>query len=406
MRILMLAQFYPPTIGGEEHHVHNLSIELTRRGYDVSVATLWKEGLPEYEDDHGVHIHRIRGSMQRISSLFTQKERRHMPPFSDPEALIALRRLILYKRPDIVHAHNWMLHSFTPLKAWSGAKLVVTLHDCGLVCTKHRFEYRKVVCNGANFIKCLDCSTEHYGFAKGVPIIIGHRIWQRVAYKTVDMFLPVSQSVAEKTRLDKHNLPYHVIPNFISDTFSTSTSETDPIDTHLPQENYLLFVGMVGHGKGVEVLLQAYANMQSSVPLVLIGQPQPDFSMPLPSNVHLLGSWPHSSVMHAWKRSLIALTPSIDLDPFPTVTLEAMSMGCPVIASHIGGLPDIVEHGKTGLLVAPGDVHALQSAIQHLLDDSLLRERMGTRGKQRVVQFQASSVVPRIEQIYQEVLQS
>lgn len=81
-------------------------------------------------------------------------------------------------------------------------------------------------------------------------------------------------------------------------------------------------------------------------------------------------------------------------------------MGRPVIASRIGGLPDIVVDGETGLLVDPGDELVLRQSMRHLLDDPVLRERMGVRAKQRVGEFQASTVVPRIEQVYQEVLQS
>src|SRR5215471_10868223 len=109
MRILMLAQFYPPTIGGEERHVHNLSIELAARGHDVAVATLWHEGQKVFECDHGVRIYRIRGSLQRMDMLFVDQERHHSPPFPDPESLLALRRIILRERPEIVHAHNWIV---------------------------------------------------------------------------------------------------------------------------------------------------------------------------------------------------------------------------------------------------------------------------------------------------------
>src|SRR5437588_10936768 len=115
----MLAQFYPPIIGGEERHVRDLSIELVARGHQVTVATIWQEGMPAFECDQGVRVHRIRGSMQRVPLFFTVKERRHLPPFPDPELLWALRGIIIHERPDVVHAHNWIVHSFTPLKAWS-----------------------------------------------------------------------------------------------------------------------------------------------------------------------------------------------------------------------------------------------------------------------------------------------
>lgn len=406
MRILMLAQFYPPIIGGEEHHVHNLSIALAARGHAVSVATLWKAGLPEFEISQGVRIHRIHGSLQRISAIFTDRERQHLPPFPDPEMLWALRRIIAQERPHIVHAHNWAVHSFTPLKAWSKAKLVVTLHDCCLVCAKQRFEYHRSACTGPGLGKCLGCAAEHYGAARGVPIALATRVWGKVERSTVDMFLPVSQAIAETTQLAQQKIPYRIIPNFIADDIDVLSDDATPLLAQLPKDDFLLFVGMLSHGKGVEVMLRAYAEMGTQVPLVLIGQRQLDFSATFPPNVHALQSWPHAAVMSAWRRCSIALVPSVDLDAFPTVALEAMAMGRPVIASRIGGLPDIVVDDETGLLVPPADSHALREAIQFLLDDPERRQRMGALARQRVAQFRTKRVVPLIEQVYQELLQT
>ena len=101
MRILMLAQFYPPAIGGEERLVADLSIELAARGHDVSVVTLRHKGFSQFEIDRGVRIHRVRGTMQRLGMLFSESDRQSAPPFPDPEVLWALRRIILQERPDI-----------------------------------------------------------------------------------------------------------------------------------------------------------------------------------------------------------------------------------------------------------------------------------------------------------------
>ncbi len=201
MRILMLAQFYPPAIGGEERHVRNLSIELVARGHDVAVATLWQDGTPEFERDQGVRVHRFRASMQRVAALFSEKERQHAPPFADPEALWALRRIIMDERPDIVHAHNWIVHSFVPLKAWSKAKLVVTLHDYSLLCARKRLMYQGGLCDGPALLKCLRCASEHYGTAKGVPTALANAVSGMLERQIVDMFLPVSRAVAEGTQL-------------------------------------------------------------------------------------------------------------------------------------------------------------------------------------------------------------
>lgn len=406
MRILMLAQFYRPLIGGEERYVRDLSLELVARGHDVAVATLWQEGVPAFECDSGVRVHRIRASMQRMNVAFSEKERQHSPPFPDPEVLWALRGIITHERPDIVHAHNWMVHSFTPLKAWSKARLVVTLHDCSLACAKQAYVYHGGVCSGPGLMKCLGCAAGHYGIARGVPITLANWFWAGVEYRAVDMFLPVSQAVATATQLARHGVPYRTIPNFVSDDLGEVSDDTHPLLAQLPPQGYLLFVGDMGRGKGEEVLLRAYAAMESRVPLVLIGRMPDGLSARLPPNVLALSSWPHTAVMSALRRCTIALTPSTSFDSCPTVTLEAMAMGRPVIASRIGGLPDIVVDGETGLLVEPGQESTLRMAMQRLLDDRALREHMGARARQRVGEFQARTVVPLIEKIYQQVVQS
>jgi glycosyltransferase involved in cell wall biosynthesis len=400
----MLAQFYPPAIGGEELHVRNLSIELVARGHHVTVVTFQQEGAPVFECDQGVKVYRVGASMQRLSALFTDKKRQHAAPLADPETVWELQRIIRHERPDIVHAHNWLVHSFTPLKAWSKARLVVTLHDCSLVCAKQSFVYREGLCSGPGPTKCLKCASSHYGPMRGVPITVANWAGKLLERRTVDMFLPVSRAIAEATELAKHGLAHRIIPNFILEDSGQQLEEDNPLLAQLPHDAYLLFVGDIRRGKGVEVLLRAYGDMASQVPLVLIGRLGADFSSNLPPNVHLLQSWPHAAIMSAWSRCSIALVPSIVLDACPTVALEAMAMGRPVVASRIGGLPDIVDHGKTGFLVTPGDTLTLQKAIRRLLDDRALREGMGDLAKQKVVEFQASAVVPRIEQVYREVL--
>jgi glycosyltransferase involved in cell wall biosynthesis len=405
MRILMLAQFYPPSIGGEERHVADLSAELTARRHQVSVATLWHKGFAPFEIDKGVRIHRIHGTMQRMEAIFSYKDRQFAPPFTDPEALLALRRIISLERPDIVHAHNWIVHSFTPLKAWSGAKLIMTLHDYSLVCVQKRLMRHGVRCSGPGLSKCLECAADFYGIGKGVPSTLANFTWGALERRTVDMFLPVSHSVAEQTRLSKRGTSYRVVPNFIPDDAEPPGEEDDALLAQLPEGDFLLYVGDLMPDKGVDVLLQAHAQLKRQVPLVLIGRPVKGYTERFPPDVMHLGRWPHSAIMQAWSRCALALIPSICPDSCPTVAMEAMSMGRPIVASRIGGLTDIIVDGQSGLLVPPGDAQALQQAIQCLLDDPERRACMGIMARQRVVEFQAKSVVSRIEEVYHEVLE-
>jgi glycosyltransferase involved in cell wall biosynthesis len=82
------------------------------------------------------------------------------------------------------------------------------------------------------------------------------------------------------------------------------------------------------------------------------------------------------------------------------VVLEALAMGRPVVGSRTGGLPDLVDHGTTGLLVRPGDERALAAALGALLDDDRRRLAMARAAHVSAEQFSTASVVPRIEAVY------
>src|SRR5579884_993114 len=249
MRIMMLTQFYPPIIGGEERHVQTLSRALVAHGHDVAVVTLWHAGMPPFEEAEGIRVYRVRSMTQRLPWLFSESGRRHAPPWPDPETTRALHAIIRRERPQIVHAHNWLVHAFLPLKRSSGAKLVLTLHDNSFVCARKSFMYQGKPCIGPAAIKCLRCSMSHYGAFKGVPIVIGTRLMGIFEQNAVDMFLPVSQAVADGNNLRKRHLPYQVIPNFVPDDIGTRRATDDSRLAQLPREPYLLFVGDLSHLK-------------------------------------------------------------------------------------------------------------------------------------------------------------
>jgi glycogen synthase len=94
------------------------------------------------------------------------------------------------------------------------------------------------------------------------------------------------------------------------------------------------------------------------------------------------------------------IVPSIWDDPCPTVVLEAMAAGRPVIASATGGIVDMVVDKVTGLLVAPGDASALAQAISSVLRDPQAAQAFGAAGRDRAREFTVSAVVERVERLY------
>jgi len=108
--------------------------------------------------------------------------------------------------------------------------------------------------------------------------------------------------------------------------------------------------------------------------------------------------------MHAWSRSLFGILPSICADACPTVIMEAMASGKAVVSTAIGGIPDLVDHGETGVLAAPGDAGSLAAAMRTLIDDANLRQRMASQGLRKVETLKAKAVIPRIEKFYERIL--
>jgi glycosyltransferase involved in cell wall biosynthesis len=401
MRVLMLSQSYAPIVGGEERVVEDLSHELASRGHEVAVATL---ALPRERGstvEDGIPVHRLRSTSHRIVGLHRDAERRHSPPAPDPETVIDLRRLVDRLRPDVVHAHNWLVHSYLPLDRRADAALVLSLHDYSLLCATKRLLRRTDVCSGPGPVKCVFCAGEHYGRLRGLVAAAGTLSRQPIVRRHVDLFLPVSSTVRERSALGEAEA--EVIPNFLG-ALPGAPPAQDPRLSLLPQEPFILYFGDVTEDKGAWNLVETYRALEDPPPLVLIGRCYLDGIADRPG-VHVLGSWPHDLAIEALRRSLFSIAPSIWPEPFGLVALEAAAAGKPVIASDIGGLTDIVADGETGILVEPRDRDALRGAIGRLIDDERLRERMGAAAVERATEFRPETIVPRFEAAYRRALE-
>jgi glycosyltransferase involved in cell wall biosynthesis len=406
MRVLMLTQFYPPVIGGEERHVKALSEALVGRGHEVHVATMPHPSRPKTEVVGGVTVHSINGFFQRASFLFSELERPHAPPFPDPELAFRLLRLAQEVRPDIIHGHNWLIHSYFPWVARRGAAVVSTLHDHGLSCAIKTLVRKGTRCDGPELAKCLRCAGDHYGRAMGAVTAVGHLAAKSIHHRFVDHFIAVSQAVADTCSLSGGTVPYDVLPTFLPDDIDRLSPSTDPRIEQLPPDGFLLFVGELNHRKGLGTLIEAYSRLIDAPPLILIGRRCPDTPRTLPRNVTLHESWPHEAVMHAWRRCSFGLAPSNWIEPCATVVMEANAFGKPVIATNHGGFPGLVDQGRSGLLVPPDNPGELAQAIQTLNSNGALRASLSKGALQKVQSFKASAVVPRIEAVYHKALAS
>ncbi|MBT9151423.1 MAG: D-inositol 3-phosphate glycosyltransferase [candidate division WS2 bacterium] len=96
--------------------------------------------------------------------------------------------------------------------------------------------------------------------------------------------------------------------------------------------------------------------------------------------------------------------PSTSTESFGIVNLEAMTCGVPIVASKIGGVPDVVKDGENGLLVQPKDYEALADAIIYLLENEDERERMGKNGREKVESYSWERIAEETEKVYSSLM--
>jgi glycosyltransferase involved in cell wall biosynthesis len=220
-----------------------------------------------------------------------------------------------------------------------------------------------------------------------------------------DRYLAISTAAADGSRgILPPDAEIVLHPPMVPDDLLRVAQET-PRPDFLPAENgFLMFAGALGLHKGIDVLLAAHRKMRHQVPLVLLGTPQRDTPRIDDPNVTVVHNVPHPQVMASWMCASIAVVPSVCHEALGLVAVEAAIAGCPIVASDVGGLPEVVDHGSNGLLVPPGDPDALTAALDDLLDDPGLRKLMGEASRARTRPFGVRNVVPGIVEVYEDAL--
>ena len=168
----------------------------------------------------------------------------------------------------------------------------------------------------------------------------------------------------------------------------------------------LLFCGRLAPEKAVDVLLRAVAQLTDLSFFLHIAGDGPNRQklealaqdMNLGLRVVFEGQVDRCDIGEMFRRSDIVILPSLS-EAFPLVALEAVTAGCPVIASRVGGVPEIIRHEHNGLLVTPGDVGELASAIRRLCGNPALRDRMSRHALRLAPQFAWGRVLEQFETI-------
>lgn len=401
MNICFITGEYPPDTGGIATYIQQLGYGLVERGHSVDVITSAR-GAAATEDDRGVRIHRLGHSTggRLLAGRLGVAGRRVLGSACDRllwsyAAFRRLRALARAKIIDVIEAPEFMAMAFF-VSLGGKWPLVIKLHTPTKLC--YQLDGLHVTAD----IRLLD-------------------VIERKTAANASLILAPSASMAQHVReawgID--NKLVRVIPNPIDQTnFCPKSDGTS--------ERIVLYVGRLEKRKGVDVLIKAFggfARADPAVSLSLVGGDTRTFelnSRPLTCAEYIDGSITDANIkkrivfwgkierrqlVDFYQRASVVVCPSERFENFPYVVLEAMSCGKPVIASNCGGLAEMIEDGKQGVLVRPGDPDALQSALAKLLKEPGLCRAMGLAGIERIEKVYARQVVvPRMLDAYTDAI--
>ncbi len=376
MKILLLTQRFPPALGGVETHVWHLAEALTKRGDEVEVLTTdlrTDTPLERLGDDDGEFpypVHRVRAIKAAVL----------------PHALGNVSPSMIYRvlsgRWDVVHGHAY---GYFPTFA---ASLGGLLDRSALVITPHSDPGRP--------------SLEKRAFDHLVPLVT-----LRQAHRVIAL------TGLEADHLESLGVPREriaVIPNGVDVAeFAWGRDRLRDGDG-----TSILFAGRCyPDQKGLEVLMHAVSRLPHglAVHVRIVGEDWGGYAvvrdlarrLGIEHRVTLVGMLDRPQLLEEFQRADLFVLPSL-FDSFPIAILEAMAAGLPVIATRVGGVPEVVLDGETGLLVEPGDPKRLASAIEMLASDASARRNMGKQGRARAQLFSWEDVIARTRRVYQEAV--
>jgi len=365
----------PPTEGGAvEHWVHEVSRRLAGDGFTVSVISRPAAG----EGDSRIRYLGVPWSRAgRWLLKIKQTSARHNPARALAKLgnvmgyALDVRRAMRDTRADIVYVHNDpLLASLLPKRP--GQKLVLHMHN------------------------------DHLTSSALGPLL-------RLALPRIDRILCVSAFITERARaaLPRQAGKIQTVLNATDTALfrkypADAGAETVSPAAGEPGPFQFLYVGRLTRDKGVHVLLEAFAAVHAACPgarLVIAGSsffanaPKTSYEQglalqaaPLSASIAFTGFIPHGALRFMYSQADAVVVPSIWQEPFGLVGLEAMSSEACVIATRVGGIPELVADGQTGLLVAPGDARALAAAMTRVMQDLGLRQRLGRAARRSVLE--------------------
>jgi glycosyltransferase involved in cell wall biosynthesis len=420
--VLFAAEYYPPFApGGAEWSTAAWAAALARRGHRVTVVTP-NYGAAAREERDGATIVRVPFPVKLRPGQGEARFLAHRNPLFHLYFAWHVRRAARAAGAEIIHAQGKAALVGCWLAGRSlGRPVLVTIRDLGLLCPLGHctvFEpWERFDCTTAQYLgKCLPYHLAHYATALGplgrarvrvaaLAAWVDNRLRQRALGRAAGV-VGVSRGILGVYPARLLGPRARVVPNPPPPVTVPSEALARAARARLGvgAAPLVLYAGKLSIGKGTPVLLEALDRIAAAVPgarFALAGKG--DMALPARPDLHVLGVLPQAELFALYRAADVIVVPSVWPEPLSRVLLEAMRIGRPVVATAVGGTPEAVEHGVTGLLVPRQDPEALAKAVIELLLDPERRARMGRAAAERArTDFDEDRLVTALLDVYRE----
>ncbi|MBE5875484.1 MAG: glycosyltransferase [Lachnospiraceae bacterium] len=368
MRVLLVNKFLYPN-GGSETYIFQLAEMLKSMGHEVEFFGM--------EHENRTVGNRV-GSYTSNMDFHTGKFQKLLYPFKiiySREARKKIKNVLVDFKPDIVHLNNFNFQ-LTPSIIYEIKKhhipIIFTAHDYQLVCPNHLMVNGKTgkvceKCVGGNSFQCTKDKCIHGSSVKSLLGTIENKLYAALkTYRFIDVV--ISPSRFNQCQLDKNPAlkgRTMVLRNFIS---VEKPSEID-------KKPYVLYFGRYSEEKGVKTLIKVCKRLEN-IPFVFAGKGDYQEEIVKLPNVKEVGFQSGEALCKLIAEAQFTVHPSECHDNCPFSVMESQVLGTPVIGAEVGGIPELVEEGKTGYLFESGNVDALAKQIESLWQDRDACRRM------------------------------
>jgi glycosyltransferase involved in cell wall biosynthesis len=391
MKVLTISNpYYPYIIGGAESVAQMIAEGMRSYGFRSVVISIAPE--EKIEEVNGVKVYYV--TNKNLYDFFPKRPRRpwpirlmwHILDLYNPWMSRVVGRILDVERPDLVHTHNIVGFSGA---AWKAAKrrglpLVHTIHDYYLLCPNSSM-YKA----GVNCVKpCLACRPFHYvrrQLSAQVDYAVFISAFMMARHRQFACFNGARQGIIHNASIPGH--------------FNVQRQAQNPLRFG--------FIGRLIEAKGMELLLEVFTGMATNGgTLTLAGTGDPAYVRTLQERysgprVEFLG---FVTPEEFYPRIDVLIVPSLWHEPLGLVVMEALARGIPVIGTRRGGIPEILQEGKTGFLFEPSRPGELQEQIQKFLRQPSLVSQMGQQGRERAKDFTPDAMCRQYLEVYRSLI--